>query len=198
MKEESVQRTLLALLSGRKGNHGTDGPLDGKPLEAIFQKPLLQAPVRLQRMLLRLQRYDISVQYGKGEKMYIADILSRLHPPIKDALKLDEVYQVDSIFKELESIQAADNANILQASLAKIKAETVTDESLCLLAATIKSGWPESKEPLPFGLHPFRDTRSPAGYDTLSIQNGIIFGGDQVVVPKSMRQEMMKKYTYAI
>ena len=34
---------------------------DYKPLEVIFKRPLVTAPKRLQRMLLRLQRYSIEV-----------------------------------------------------------------------------------------------------------------------------------------
>ena len=42
---------------------------DHKPLETIMKKPLSKAPLRLQRMLLRLQRYDIAVSY-----LYLARI----------------------------------------------------------------------------------------------------------------------------
>ena len=54
---------------------------DHKPLESIMQKPLNSAPKRLQRMLLRLQRYNLRVRYKKGEKMYVADTLSRAYLP---------------------------------------------------------------------------------------------------------------------
>lgn len=37
-----------------------------KPLENIHRRPLLSVPKRLQRMLLRLQKYDISVIYVPG------------------------------------------------------------------------------------------------------------------------------------
>ena len=50
---------------------------DHKPLEFIFQKSVLSAPCRLQRMLLRLQRYNIAVQYKPGPQMHVADHLSR-------------------------------------------------------------------------------------------------------------------------
>lgn len=39
---------------------------DHKPLENIHRKPLLSAPKRLQRMLLRPQKYDINVIYVPG------------------------------------------------------------------------------------------------------------------------------------
>ena len=38
---------------------------------------MYDAPARLQRMLLRLQRYNLEVDYRKGPLMYIADTLSR-------------------------------------------------------------------------------------------------------------------------
>jgi hypothetical protein len=50
---------------------------DHKPLETIFKKPLTSAPKRLQRMLLRLQRFPFNVIYKPGKSMLIADFLSR-------------------------------------------------------------------------------------------------------------------------
>jgi hypothetical protein len=55
---------------------------DHKPLEAIFKKPLNDAPKRLQRMLMRLQRYKLTVQYKTGHDMYLADTLGRAYQPI--------------------------------------------------------------------------------------------------------------------
>ena len=45
---------------------------DHKPLEVIFRKPFVAAPKRLQRMLLRLQRYSLDVTYTRRSEMYIA------------------------------------------------------------------------------------------------------------------------------
>ena len=52
---------------------------DYKPLQFIFQKPLHAVPKRLQRMLLRLQKYSLHVHYKKGKEMYLADTLSRAY-----------------------------------------------------------------------------------------------------------------------
>ena len=52
---------------------------DHKPLEVILQKPLLAAPKRLQRMMMRLQNYNLKVVYKRGSDMYIADTLSRAY-----------------------------------------------------------------------------------------------------------------------
>ena len=54
---------------------------DHTPLDNIFQKPLNNAPARLQRLLLRLQKYDIHVKYTPGKELYLADCLCRAYLP---------------------------------------------------------------------------------------------------------------------
>ena len=62
---------------------------DHKPLEAIFKTPLHVASLRLQKMLLKLQRYDITVTYTQGKDLsklepcmlHVADALSRNYLP---------------------------------------------------------------------------------------------------------------------
>ena len=48
-----------------------------KPLESILKKPLVVAPARLQRMMLRLQKYDVHIAYKPGKEIPVADALSR-------------------------------------------------------------------------------------------------------------------------
>ena len=56
---------------------------DHKPLEAIITKPLSQAPPRIQRLLIRLQKYQPMVKYVPGKFLFIADTLSRAYLPAK-------------------------------------------------------------------------------------------------------------------
>ena len=58
---------------------------DHKPLENILKRPLLQAPRRLQPMLLQLQRYHLNVVYKPGKELLIADTLSRAYLPNEPA-----------------------------------------------------------------------------------------------------------------
>ena len=58
------------------GRYAVHVETDHKPLEEIFRKSLCDAPARLQRMLLRLQRYNLEIKYKKGSLMFIADTLS--------------------------------------------------------------------------------------------------------------------------
>ena len=48
---------------------------DHKPLEMISLKNLIAAPVRMQRMLLRLQQYDLIITYRPGKEMLLANVL---------------------------------------------------------------------------------------------------------------------------
>ena len=54
---------------------------DHKPLAAISKKPLRSAPRRLQGMLLKIQKYDVTIVYKPGPEMYLADTLSRVFLP---------------------------------------------------------------------------------------------------------------------
>ena len=54
-----------------------------QPLVSIVKKPLHIAHRRLQRMMIRLQKYDFEVEYMPGKNMLLADTLSRA--PISEA-----------------------------------------------------------------------------------------------------------------
>ena len=72
-----IEKELLAIVFacnkffqyvyGRK----TTVQTDHKPLEAIVNKPLWKASPRLQRMLLKLQKYTLDVTYVPGKEMYV-------------------------------------------------------------------------------------------------------------------------------
>ena len=76
-----IEKELLAIVFAAEKfdkciyAHNTQVQSNHKPLETIFSKPLHTAPKRLQRMLLRLQGYDLHVSYQRGIEMHIADML---------------------------------------------------------------------------------------------------------------------------
>lgn len=49
----------------------------GKPVK----KPILSVPMRLQKMLLKLQWYDPTFRYRNGKDMTAADVFSRAYLP---------------------------------------------------------------------------------------------------------------------
>lgn len=68
---------------------------DHKLLEMISMKNLTAALVRLQRMLLCLQQYDLVITYCPGKEMLLADMLSCLPSRANTEIQLD--LRVDSI-----------------------------------------------------------------------------------------------------
>lgn len=89
MNYSNIERELLAVLFACEKLHTyTFGRTitihtDHKPLQSIFLKPISLAPARLQRMLLRLCKYDIQVKYVGSKSVLLADTLSRLVEPRK-------------------------------------------------------------------------------------------------------------------
>lgn len=84
LRYANIERELLAVVYGCErfylylfGRSFVAEP-DHKPLESIQMKNLVSAPLRLQRMLLQLQPYDVTIRYRPGKQMHVADALSRL------------------------------------------------------------------------------------------------------------------------
>ena len=80
-----IEKKTLAIVYGVQKFHQyiygrtTDVETDYKPLQYILNKPLREAPLRLQKMMLILQLYDLKVKYVPGSERYVADALSRAY-----------------------------------------------------------------------------------------------------------------------
>ncbi|XP_015778582.1 PREDICTED: uncharacterized protein LOC107356488 [Acropora digitifera] len=97
-----------------------------KPLEAIFSKPLHSAPKRLQRMLLRLQKYNLQVVYKKGTQMFLPEI------------------NACDFNKELEEVDHQAFLPVSANRWQQIKHASADDPVLQQLRTTIREGWPET------------------------------------------------------
>ena len=82
----NIERELLSIVFAlERLNHYTYGftitvQSDHEPLMSITKKTIAAASLRLQRLLIRLSKYDIKIEYLQGEENVIADALSRVHP----------------------------------------------------------------------------------------------------------------------
>jgi hypothetical protein len=115
---------------------------DHRPLETILKKPIAKAPPRLQRMMLRLQRYDLIVRYTPGKYMYLADTLSRV--VLTDVPDMELLEDMEVMVHSL-----VECLPVSSTKLADIKKATLDDQSLHVLHRTIKSGWPKSNKSSP-------------------------------------------------
>ena len=113
---------------------------DHKPLVAIYEKPLYRATPRLQRMLMKLQRYDLRIMHVPGKEMYISDTLSRAFLSDNNDELIDDEFDVSLVETQLP---------ISSAKLAEFKDSTAADDNLCKLSEVVVSAWPNRKEMLP-------------------------------------------------
>lgn len=146
---------------------------DHQPLVTILNKPIYTAPARLQRMMLRLQKYNFTITYKKGKYMYLADTLSR-----SPGACPNELYDDPADF-EVMSVR-----HISSSRLKELQTHTAQDPVLRHVCCILKSGWPSSQSKLPVEIReyfPFRDE--------LTIDEDVLMKGQRIVVPESLRSE---------
>jgi hypothetical protein len=168
---------------------------DHKPLETILAKSINTAPKRLQRMMLRLQKYHLEVSYQKGSRMFISDHLSRSPSPAvpKESKKSNDyniftVSDENQLMKDIEEIDPSVYHNVTDKTLKKVAEATAEDENLLTLASLITYGWPCDKTQTPFNIREYWPYR-----DELSVQDGIIYRGTRVLIPTAMRLRMLEQ-----
>jgi len=184
-----IEKELLAMVFGVERFKGyvygrkTFIDTDHKPLESIMKKSLSSAPKRLQRMLLRLQKFDLEISYRNGTEMHLADQLSRAYLALvkQDTVDTQEVWNVadtrSSTEVETEYIDMSESVPILKLTLQEITSATEVDAELQALGPIITQGWPERRADVASQLQvyfPFREE--------LSIQDGVVFKGERITV----------------
>ena len=183
-----IEKELLAIVfSCERFEHYIYGKqvtveTDHKPLIAIQKKPINTASKRLQRMMLRLQKYDLVFTYKPGKEMHIADALSRALP------HRSQNPSTSHFCRDLETVNFVEDLPISESTLAKFQADTAKDESLQVLSQVIRSGWPTAAALVPPGAQPFFKHR-----EELTLQNGLVFKGTKIIVPESLRRSMLEE-----
>ena len=177
----NIERELLAIVFGCEKFHtylysrSFVVESDHKPLEMICLKNLISAPVRLQRMLLRLQKYDMVIMYWPGKEMLLADALS--HLPLRannTEIKLD--LRVDAVsFTAFSSSQ-----------LTKTAMETQKDLILSTVHRLTLNGWPWVWRHIPRVARSYWDF-----WDELSIEGDLLMKGERIVIPTSCRDSIL-------
>ncbi|KAI8438614.1 hypothetical protein MSG28_011052 [Choristoneura fumiferana] len=122
---------------------------DHKPLISIIKKPIVDAPPRLQRMLLRLQPYTFNLVYKPGKQLHIADALSRAYEPPTAAdgqpATAPAPYDLhDEMTEAVRTIMA--HNELTDVHYQNLQKETEQDSELQQLRKYIRRGWPEDKK----------------------------------------------------
>ena len=180
-----IEKELLATLFGlERFNTYTYGrPVlvqsDHKPLEMIQKKHLQRAPKRLQRMLLDMAVYDYTIVYTPGKQMFLADTLSRAYLPELpgESTTHDRMDIVNMLeFTDLDDNTVADIANYYHEGA-----------DMQQLQDIILHGWPDEKHQISKNMVPYFHLR-----DELITENDLIYKGEQLLIPKAARKEMME------
>ena len=112
---------------------------DHKSLVSIWMKPIHTASPIIQRLLLRMSRYNVQLEYIQGKTSVIEDALSRMtlnnnnsSTPHNDTIPIDEVL--------------CSNVQISTTGIEKIRQETSKYVTQQHLKRMITYGWPETRE----------------------------------------------------
>lgn len=179
-----IEKELLAIVFACQhfdayifGREHVQVETDHKPLVSIVDKPLHKAPSRLQRMLLKIQRYNLRIKYKAGKYMFMADTLSRAYLPTTSD---------NEFIHSLEEVDHTASLSLSAERLEQVKHTARDDPVLRQLREVIQQGWPHSKSGLTECLHPYYDYR-----DELVTQGDLVFKGELLVIPAAMRREMI-------
>ena len=133
----------------------------------------------MQNMLMRTQAYDYDIVWKPGKQQLIADTLSRAVDPTSQHEGEETTLTVASLSTYLP---------MTHERLATPKNDTQQDIQLNMLKETIITGWPEQKKEVNSLLMPYY-----LYADERSVQDGIIFKGECVVILQAMRGDMRKE-----
>ena len=175
----NIERELLAVvfacirfntyLQGRKFTVQSDH----KPLEVIHLKSMHNAPPRLQRMLLQLQKYDMKIEYKPGSEMLLADALSRCPARYSQEIKLD---------------LCVDYIAFTSAWIETLKETTCEDLVLSTVYQLVQHGWPKERRRVPNVAKYYWDFR-----DELSTDEGLLLKGPSLIIPAALRENYLQR-----
>ena len=152
---------------------------DHLPLLGVMRKPIADISPRLQRMRLKCLYYDFQLVYKPGRELIIADTLSRA--------QLAEQYITDN--HEVEQVSELTELIIpTELQRQNIKALTKSDVTLQALVTVLQTEWPASRKLCPDSIKPFWNEK-----DNLIEYDGLIFKGQQLVIPTALRLTIMKE-----
>ena len=141
-----IEKETMAIVFGTQrfhdyiyGKHFTVES-DHKPLQPIFSKPIANAPPRIQRFRLKLQKYDMTIQFTPGRNLPVADALSRAYLP---QLPEDELNLESQVHMVLSNLPISDKM------LNTFQTETDKDQVLQKLRNVLSGRWPHTKTQLP-------------------------------------------------
>ena len=145
------------------------------------QKDVATLSQHIHHILPKIHQYRVQIIYKPGPKTFIADWLSRHnHIEGKDKPIKDMDIWVNTIQNATDMLECTSMAEVQQAS--------PQDAHLQQLKSFIITGWPDTKDELHADLRPYWSYR-----DELAVIDGIILHGRCIVIPNSLRQQLLNQ-----
>lgn len=112
---------------------------DHRPLVSIIKKSLNEMSPRIQRLIMKMQRYDFELIYTPGKHLVLADALSRA----------PKMCHMSSTEKEVENHvnMIVESLPVCDEKLKQISEETAKDKELQTVMDLIHNGWPKGSFP---------------------------------------------------
>ena len=154
---------------------------DHSPLEQIFKKNIAEAPARLQRLLLRCIKFDIEVRYRRGKTIPVADVLSRVCTTMK-ASRTGQ--QRESCAPNYSIHFMTDTSCPIDIGI--VKSAAAKDPTMQLLRT------PFTRDGQDTGSSAQRNYGATGTRCDLVLEDGLILKGDRVVVPESLRAQVLE------
>ena len=115
--------------------------------------------------------------------MYLADTLSRAYPKntVPHSTPQSEFCHA------IEELNLTEHLAISKERLQQMREATAQDPNLRVLMQVVQDGWPH-KSRVPVEAKPYFKC-----HDELSVQNGLLFKSQRVIIPAALRLEMIRK-----
>ena len=156
---------------------------DHKPLVPLFSSKLLdEMPLRVQRFRMRMMRFSFEISHVLGKRLIIADALSRA--PTSESTGDDRLLQEEAdayIQTTLQCLPATERR------LEEIRKQQQQDEVCQQLAEYCKTGWPDRSR-----LSGVTKKFYPVATE-LSVEKGLLLRGNRLVIPTSLRPEVLSQ-----
>ena len=157
---------------------------DHRPLETIFKKEMEKSPLRLQKMLLSLQRYGLELQYRPGHEQVVADMLSRATGNVDDSTAYQDS-KSEVFLIGLDESDPTEYTDMTDQRLERMRVLGAEDPTYQQLKQTILDGWPKRRDGCVEELRSYWTFQ-----EELAVQGRLVYRGSRLIVPRNMVKEI--------
>ena len=147
---------------------------DHRPLVSIIKKNLNDMSPRIQRLMMKMLRYDFELVYTPGKHLILADALSRA------AMRSCVSTTAQDVQCHVNMVSAA--LPVSDKKSREVAEETAKDTELQRVMENMQNGWPVGSCPLFYNIR-----------RELSVVDGLLLKQNRIVIPQQLRQDLLQR-----